>query len=276
MEKSPDAFRTISEVSEALDTPAHVLRFWETRFTQVKPVKRAGGRRYYRPSDVALLAGIKKLLHEDGMTIRGVQKLLREQGIRHVAALAAPSEEPSGETIDSTVAPEAPMILDAPIEPETAPQDNVVPLAARKAEAPEAPPAEAPAATPAGGEATAEPPADTPATSEAARITAPPPAESPAAPQGDLFAEPAAPEAPQPPSSTPAPDWPSHPLTRAESAALTGSEAPAETEEPPLANRLRALSRRPAPGQAERIAALRDRLAALRDSLATRVGRSHR
>lgn len=88
MDKSPDAFRTISEVADALDTPAHVLRFWETRFPQIKPVKRAGGRRYYRPSDVALLTGIKRLLHDDGLTIRGVQKILREQGIRHVAGLA--------------------------------------------------------------------------------------------------------------------------------------------------------------------------------------------
>ncbi len=88
MEKSPDAFRTISEVAEVLDTPAHVLRFWESRFPQVRPVKRAGGRRYYRPTDVALLSGIKRLLHGDGVTIRGVQKILRENGIRHVMALA--------------------------------------------------------------------------------------------------------------------------------------------------------------------------------------------
>lgn len=89
MEKSADAFRTISEVAEALDTPAHVLRFWESRFPQIRPVKRAGGRRYYRPADIALLAGIKRLLHDDGMTIRGVQKILREQGVRHVAGLTA-------------------------------------------------------------------------------------------------------------------------------------------------------------------------------------------
>jgi DNA-binding transcriptional MerR regulator len=88
MEKSRDAFRTISEVTHLLDTPAHVLRFWESRFPQIRPVKRAGGRRYYRPSDVALLSGIKRLLHGDGLTIRGVQKVLREQGIRHVMALA--------------------------------------------------------------------------------------------------------------------------------------------------------------------------------------------
>ncbi|TCP25410.1 MerR family transcriptional regulator [Rhodovulum adriaticum] len=90
MEKSPDAFRTISEVSDWLDTPPHVLRFWESRFTQVKPVKRAGGRRYYRPADMQLLGGIKRLLHEEGMTIRGVQKILREEGVRLVADLSPP------------------------------------------------------------------------------------------------------------------------------------------------------------------------------------------
>jgi DNA-binding transcriptional MerR regulator len=88
MEKSPDAFRTISEVAELLETPAHVLRFWESRFPQIRPVKRAGGRRYYRPADVALLTGIKRLLHDDGMTIRGVQKILREQGVKHVSGVA--------------------------------------------------------------------------------------------------------------------------------------------------------------------------------------------
>lgn len=90
MSKSPDAFRTISEVAEWLDVPTHVLRFWESRFTQIKPVKRAGGRRYYRPADMALLGGIKRLLHDDGLTIRGVQKLLREQGVRHVSEMSPP------------------------------------------------------------------------------------------------------------------------------------------------------------------------------------------
>jgi DNA-binding transcriptional MerR regulator len=94
MDKSPEAFRTISEVAESLETPAHVLRFWESRFPQIKPVKRAGGRRYYRPADVALLSGIRHLLHNEGMTIRGVQKILREQGVRHVAGLAG------GEAVD--------------------------------------------------------------------------------------------------------------------------------------------------------------------------------
>ena len=90
MGKSPDAFRTITEVAEWLDTPAHVLRFWESRFSQIKPIKRAGGRRYYRPTDMLLLGGIKKLLHDDGTTIKGAQKLLREKGIKHVQALSQP------------------------------------------------------------------------------------------------------------------------------------------------------------------------------------------
>ncbi|HEV2560710.1 MAG TPA: MerR family transcriptional regulator [Rhizomicrobium sp.] len=85
--KSPDAFRTISEVAMELDVPQHVLRFWESRFGQVRPVKRAGGRRYYRPEDVDLLRGIRSLLYSDGFTIKGVQKLLREQGIRYVAEI---------------------------------------------------------------------------------------------------------------------------------------------------------------------------------------------
>ena len=109
MDKSPDAFRTISEVAESLETPAHVLRFWESRFPQIRPVKRAGGRRYYRPADVALLGGIRHLLHDEGMTIRGVQKILREQGVRHVAAMAAGGDavEFDGDVLDGEeLAPE--------------------------------------------------------------------------------------------------------------------------------------------------------------------------
>lgn len=84
--KSPDAFRTISEVATELDLPQHVLRFWETRFSQIKPLKRGGGRRLYRPDHVALLRGIRALLYDDGMTIKGVQKVLREKGIKTVVA----------------------------------------------------------------------------------------------------------------------------------------------------------------------------------------------
>ena len=88
MDKAPDAFRTISEVADDLDIPQHVLRFWETRFSQIKPMKRSGGRRYYRPDDVDLLKGIRRLLYGEGYTIRGVQRILKEHGIGSVQRLA--------------------------------------------------------------------------------------------------------------------------------------------------------------------------------------------
>ena len=94
MEKSPDAFRTISEVADDLDLPQHVLRFWETRFPQIKPMKRGGGRRYYRPEDVELLKGIRHLLYDHGYTIKGVQKLLKTNGNKFVAAAASDRGEP--------------------------------------------------------------------------------------------------------------------------------------------------------------------------------------
>ncbi|VTZ22483.1 Transcriptional regulator, MerR family [Methylocella tundrae] len=91
MDKSADAFRTISEVAEELDLPQHVLRFWETRFPQIKPMKRAGGRRFYRPNDIDILRAIRRLLYSEGYTIKGVQRILKEQGARAVigAGLAA-------------------------------------------------------------------------------------------------------------------------------------------------------------------------------------------
>ena len=82
--KSPEAFRTISEVSKDLSLPQHVLRFWETKFIQIKPIKRGGGRRYYRPEDISLLRGIKSLLYNDGYTIRGVQKVIKEVGTKKI------------------------------------------------------------------------------------------------------------------------------------------------------------------------------------------------
>ncbi|MBV9558412.1 MAG: MerR family transcriptional regulator [Pseudolabrys sp.] len=85
--KAPDAFRTISEVADELDLPQHVLRFWESRFREIKPMKRGGGRRYYRPGDVDLLRGIRHLLYGEGYTIRGVQRILREQGSNFVEAV---------------------------------------------------------------------------------------------------------------------------------------------------------------------------------------------
>ena len=128
MEKSPDAFRTISEVADELNVPQHVLRFWESRFPQIKPVKRAGGRRYYRPSDVALLTGIKRLLHDEGLTIRGVQKILRDQGVRQVAGLTDDSvsvgdliaPHPEADAPEAEV-PEAAFIAIDDMEPEETP-----------------------------------------------------------------------------------------------------------------------------------------------------------
>ena len=92
MIKSADAFRTISEVAEWLDTETHVLRFWESKFSQIKPVKRAGGRRYYRPKDMLIIGGIKKLLHEDGLTIKGTQRIIKDKGLNYVSNLSKPFE----------------------------------------------------------------------------------------------------------------------------------------------------------------------------------------
>lgn len=93
MEKAPEAFRTISEVAELLDLPQHVLRFWETRFSQLKPMKRGGGRRYYRPTDVDFLKAVQYLLYEKGYTIKGVQRLLKENGVAFITALGSGDKE---------------------------------------------------------------------------------------------------------------------------------------------------------------------------------------
>jgi DNA-binding transcriptional MerR regulator len=97
MEKSPEAYRTIREVADSLDLPQHVLRFWETRFPQIRPLKRAGGRRYYRPDDIERLRLIKRLLYDEGYTIKGVQKLFKEQGVQALSAAALSPVESSAE-----------------------------------------------------------------------------------------------------------------------------------------------------------------------------------
>jgi DNA-binding transcriptional MerR regulator len=103
LDKAPDAFRTISEVADDLDIPQHVLRFWETRFGQIKPMKRSGGRRYYRPDDVDLLRGIRRLLYGEGYTIRGVQRILKEHGIGSVQRLADSSAVASFGAIEEVI-----------------------------------------------------------------------------------------------------------------------------------------------------------------------------
>jgi DNA-binding transcriptional MerR regulator len=120
-QKSAEAFRTISEVAVELDVPQHVLRFWESRFAQIRPVKRAGGRRYYRPEDIDLLKGIRALLYSDGLTIRGVQKVLKERGLRHVAVLgrgeALGEPEPKVQVIEKIVYVEKPVAQPLPKKP---------------------------------------------------------------------------------------------------------------------------------------------------------------
>jgi DNA-binding transcriptional MerR regulator len=125
--KSAEAFRTISEVAVELDVPQHVLRFWESRFVQIKPVKRAGGRRYYRPEDVDLLKGIRALLYSDGFTIKGVQKVLKERGLRHVAELgrggvpAKPEPVVIEKLVEKIVYIEKPAAVAAPVAPARTP-----------------------------------------------------------------------------------------------------------------------------------------------------------
>lgn len=115
-EKSPEAFRTISEVAAELDIPQHVLRFWESRFAQVRPIKRAGGRRYYRPEDVDLLRGIRALLYREGYTIKGAQKVMRDKGQRHVTELGraafAGSVAPSNVVAFEDTVPGLPAVFD--------------------------------------------------------------------------------------------------------------------------------------------------------------------
>lgn len=128
MDKSPDAFRTISEAAEELKVPQHVLRFWETRFTQIKPMKRAGGRRYYRPDDVDLLRGIHHLLYGEGYTIRGVQRILRDQGLKFVQSVWQPgAEQPVHGPVDDDadqpeeIIPEDPPVAAASPRPQATP-----------------------------------------------------------------------------------------------------------------------------------------------------------
>lgn len=121
MAKSPNAFRTISEAADEIGAPQHVLRFWETKFTFVSPLKRAGGRRFYRPQDLVVLKAVKRLLHDEGLTIKGVQRLYKEQGIKRIAAWGDPeglvSFEPEGAAA-------------APVEPTPAPASAPAPFAA--------------------------------------------------------------------------------------------------------------------------------------------------
>ncbi|MGB0439463.1 MAG: MerR family transcriptional regulator [Paracoccaceae bacterium] len=129
MSKSPDAFRTIREVADWLGEPTHALRFWEDKFAQVKPVKRAGSRRYYRPSDMALLGGIHTLLRVEGMTIKGVQKVLRDKGTRYVSSLSRPVNDAMPAEYGDTPPEEAPT-QSGPSQTDTS--ADIVPLKAQQ------------------------------------------------------------------------------------------------------------------------------------------------
>lgn len=240
MAKSAEAFRTISEVAEILDTPAHVLRFWESQFPQIRPMKRAGGRRYYRPQDVALIAGIRKLLHEDGITIRGVRKILREQGVRHVSDLAAdlPAETAAQARTDAAAQEALASTAEA-----DAPAEDIAAATPTAEPEPEAPAPEAPAPTPA--------PSGAPST------LAPSGAErEPRLPFETSPPEPPAQEAPM------QVDVPTEPRT--ETAHVHAFPAPSAPDAT-LASRLRAADPVAASRNREALAALYRRLAALRD-----------
>lgn len=241
MAKSAEAFRTISEVSDILETPAHVLRFWESQFSQVRPLKRAGGRRYYRPQDVALLGGIRKLLHDDGVTIRGVQKILREQGARQVATLSGLAEDGAlvGEALAAAAAEAAP--------PAALSETSPAPLQA----APEAP-AVAVAAEP------AAPPA----------VVAPPVAEDTREPFLPFLAFPA-PTRPAPaPAASPVPEAPmmvdAPTLPQAGVATVTSLRGGADADEP-ASIRLRRVDIVRAGARRQQFMAVYLRLRALRD-----------
>lgn len=134
--KAPDAFRTISEVARDLDLPQHVLRFWETRFSQIKPMKRGGGRRYYRPEDIDLLRGIRLLLYGEGFTIKGVQRLLKEKGVGFVVSVGqsgsvetVTAAEPEPEETTQKAAPTAepePQTQPRPVQEQAPPEPQTV------------------------------------------------------------------------------------------------------------------------------------------------------
>ena len=136
MDKSPDAFRTISEVGEDLDLPQHVLRFWETRFTQIKPMKRAGGRRYYRPADVDLVRGIRALLYGEGYTIRGVQRIFKEENASFVVGVGRGEIKPRAGDMAQDGVPLPGTARVAPRIGKGAPPPGLAPLARPIGEAP--------------------------------------------------------------------------------------------------------------------------------------------
>lgn len=256
MKKSPDAFRTISEVAEWLETPAHVLRFWESKFSQVKPVKRAGGRRYYRPNDMLLLGGLKKLLHQEGMTIRGAQKIMREQGVKYVCTLSDPLDEADAALLEDTLEGAGAIEgstdtgAEAPSTEDAAPETAEPPLSAS-----DAPPAQDNVVTLSAQPDTAEPPRTTPSPlpSDQHNVTATPEA-SESAPDTPPAAAPGhSPEAT--PGPAPAIDAPISAPPALDTAEPAGDEttvsAPPPEAEPVLSFSARHRTPPPAPAETE-------------------------
>ncbi len=132
MDKSPDAYRTISEVADDLGLPQHVLRFWETKFTQIKPLKRGGGRRYYKPDDIDLVKGIKHLLYGTGYTIKGVQRIMKDQGTKHVQSIGRTGQIQPVEVKSTVSAPSSQtyqprdedVVLASPLKPRIEPEST--------------------------------------------------------------------------------------------------------------------------------------------------------
>lgn len=255
MDKSPDAFRTISEVADWLGTPTHVLRFWESRFSQVKPVKRAGGRRYYRPSDMALLGGIKKLLHEDGLTIRGVQKILREEGLKHVAAMSPPLDGLAD------VSASEPAIPEPAREP-----DNVVKLPpVSEAAAPPAPAETKPEGEQAQSAAAPQPAQPSDSDPKPAPQSEPDPSALPDTPKSSV-AE------PESPSDAHMPTFLLNGMTGAPDAAV-GNDTPEPDMTPTRAEKILAHLRAGASADPAALRPLHDRLADLRQRMNAPVSR---
>jgi DNA-binding transcriptional MerR regulator len=273
MPKSPDAFRTISEVADWLGIQAHVLRFWESKFTQIKPIKRAGGRRYYRPADMLLLGGIKRMLHEDGLTIKGVQKVLREEGMNYVAALSAPLDELGQADVSDDAADTVDMAA-LPAEP-VKPESVVLPFESARPADPVPEPAQSTPTSKQDAAPVSEPAETSDASDENIKDGQQPvEKETISSPKADLDAAtstaPAATDAPQP-APTQTADVPTAPS--AAKPRVVDVTIPSETDIPAAAATLSSALRlrKITPAAAANIAPVLSQLAALRDSMASGV-----
>ncbi|MEJ6391698.1 MerR family transcriptional regulator [Gymnodinialimonas sp. 2305UL16-5] len=231
MAKSAQAFRTIREVADWLDVAAHVLRFWESKFSQIKPVKRAGGRRYYRPVDMELVGGIKVLLHDRGLTIRGVQKMISDEGVDAVMALSPPIDGILGE--DAQAAADGAEVVD--LKPAAEPDEAVeaAPATPQVSPASDRPKTEAPQTT--SPETSATPPTPPSEPSDATPAMTPARAPDSQAPDTQPEPQPEPDPEPAPASTASAPPPQAAPETLAPSAPQAADPQPALPLDPPAA-----------------------------------------